>query len=534
MVLSTTTGETIQQVQMQQAASAWLDSYNSSHPASQQGPSSSTIAQGGYTVVTTFNQNDMNLAQEAVQQELLSSEDTLDKTTLSPGLAAVDPSTGDLVAFYGGTTYENTATLQTAQGGSTFKAFTLATALTNNWSPDSYVSANPWPDPTVPSEMQEDSGDLGGGITNDGSHAKVGTITLKHAVDDSVNTAFVRIEEQQPGQYGEVEQMAQAFGLSPSIPGWTDTSGGCDNVRFTLGVCAVDPARMADAYSVLPANGTLHPLVEIKEIKEPGGAVWTPTETTTQPISANVAATETSLLSGVIHQNDGTANSAYESSSLRMNNIAGKTGTSTMDDTTPDIVQAMKDIGYNDDDGGYDTAGIWFDGFSSKLSISVGISRWTDVKINGNLETVQLPVDTIAGGGNDYGAQYPFSIWDKFIQLMQGTPYGGDNSFTAAVANPSATVMNSPTPSASATTSSAPATTRPATTSAPPTSATATTPSLSPTTPTAPASTCTQGLLVQCESPTASDTATGTATATKTNGGGGGFGNNADDNNGGP
>jgi hypothetical protein len=81
------------------------------------------------------------------------------------------------------------------------------------------------------------------------------------------------------------------------------------------------------------------------------------------------------------------------------------------------------------------------------------------VKINGNLETIQVPVDNIAGLGNDYGAQYPFSIWDKFMQLMQGTPYGGDTAFTAAVPNPNATVMNSPTPSASATTPTATVTT---------------------------------------------------------------------------
>ena len=521
-------GETIQDVQMKQAALSWLDGYNSSHPASAQGPTSAQIEAGGYTVVTTFNSADMALAQQAVQAELLSSENAYDKKTLSPGLAAVDPSTGDLVAFYGGTTYENTATMQTAQGGSTFKAFTLATALTNNWSPDSFVQSNPWPDTTVPAEVAEDAGDLSGGITNDGSHTKTGLITLKHAIDDSVNTAFVRIEEQQPGKYSEVEQMAEAFGLSSSIPGWNDTSGGCDNVRFTLGVCSVDPARMADAYSVLAANGTLHQLVEIKEIKEPGGAIWTPTMTTSQPISSNVAATETNLLSGVIHSSDGTANSAYEAASLRMTNIAGKTGTSTMD-ITPDTTAAMSQLGYSDDNGNYDTAGIWFDGFSSKLAVSVGISRWADVKINGTLQTVQVPVDNIADTGNDYGAQFPFGIWDKFMQLMQGTSYGGDNSFTAPVANPSATIMNSPTPSASPTTTTpsakASTTTAVATT---PVTTTATTPSQAATTPTEATTTCAEtNWLGDCVTSSASSSSSASSTATSTgNGNGNGHGTN--------
>jgi membrane peptidoglycan carboxypeptidase len=288
---------------------------------------------------------------------------------------------------------------------------------------------------------------------------------------------------------------------------------------------------MADAYSVLAANGTLHQLVEIKSIKGPDNYSWTPTETTTQPISANVAATETSLLTGVIHNSDGTANQAYNSASLRMNNIAGKTGTSTMD-ITPDTTTAMQQVNYNDHGGSYDTAGIWFDGYSSKLSLSVGISRWTDVKINGTLQTVQLPVDNIQNLGNDYGASYPFSIWDKFMQLMQGTSYGGDTAFPTPVANPNATVWGSPTPTASATTSSAPPSTQaPATSAAPPSTARSTTPSLAPTTPSASATTCQAGLLNPCQSPTPSGSTSSSPTATNT----GKFGNNANiDDNGGP
>ena len=528
VALTTTSGETITDVQMKDAAANWLSSYNSAHSTTA-GPSVSAIQNGGYTVVTTFNQKYMTMAQQAVQQELLSQETALDQKTLQPGLAAVDPSTGDLVAFYGGSTYENTATMLTAQGGSTFKAFTLATALSNNWATNSYISGDPWPEKTNPTEMSEDAGDASGGITNDGSHTKMGLISIGKATDASVNTAFVRIEEQQPQGYSEVEQMAEAFGLSSSTPGWKDTSGGCDNVRFTLGVCAVDPARMADAYSVLAANGTLHQLVEIKEIKGPDGYDWKPTMTTSQPISSNVAATETSMLSGVIHNSDGTAYPAYQSSGLNMNNIAGKTGTSTMD-ITPNTTTAMNSVGYgggNDGNGKFTTAGIWFDGFSSKLSISVGISRWTNIKVNGQSEAVQLPVDNIANKGNDYGAMYPFSIWAKFMSEMQGTSFGGDSTFTQPTANPSATVMNSPTPSVSPTTPSASATTQQAQTTSPGNGNHNTDTSTATDTATATSTnTCQQTTLFgQCVGNTTSGaTTTPTVTNTGKNGGGNGGG----------
>ena len=521
IALAATAGQSIQDVQMKQAAMQWLDSYNSAHP-NDNAPTSAQVAAGGYTVVTTFNQKYMTMAQQAVQEMLLSKENAFDKQTLAPGLAAVDPATGDLVAFYGGETYENTATMQTVQGGSTFKAFTLATALTNNWSPQSFVNGDPWPDKTVPDEMTEDQGDTSGGITNDGSHEKLGTMTIQHALNDSVNTAFVRIEEQQPNKYQSVEDMAEQFGLSKNTPGWSSSQGGCDNVRFTLGVCAVDPARMADAYSVLPDNGTLHQLVEIKQIKGPGNQVWTPKDYTNQPVSANVAATETNMMTGVIHSNDGTANSSYNDSSLRMTNIAGKTGTSTMD-ITPSTTAAMQQVKYNDNNGKYDTAGIWFDGFSSKLSISVGISRWVtaNITVNGKVEqqTVQLPVDNIAGSGNDYGATYPFSVWAKFMDLMQGTTYGGDDKFATPSPNPSASIMNSPTPSPTTTTPSAPATTPTSTQTTPTDTATATDSGTATST-----STCQMGFLGNCvgNTSTATGTASPTNTATTKRGGGGG------------
>jgi membrane peptidoglycan carboxypeptidase len=195
----------------------------------------------------------------------------------------------------------------------------------------------------------------------------------------------------------------------------------------------------------------------IKEIKEPNGAVWTPQTTTTQVVSSNVAATETKLLTGVIHNSDGTAYGSYLSSGLNMANIAGKTGTSTMD-YTADTTTAMQQTKYNNHDGTFNTAGIWFDGYSSKLAISVGISRWTDISVNGKQETVQLPVDNIAGSGLDYGAMFPFSVWAEFMKQMQGTSFQGDGPFTAPVANPSATVYNSPSASPSPSPSATPTT----------------------------------------------------------------------------
>jgi membrane peptidoglycan carboxypeptidase len=530
--LGTASGTTILDSQMKTAALSWLQAYESANPNSNL-PTPTEISNGGYTVVTTFNQKYMQYANSAVTTQLISQENKVDQSTLQAGLAAVDPSTGDLVAFYGGdasqNNYENNATQRTEQAGSSFKLFTLATAFSQGWSPDSYISGDsPWPAKGNTTEQQENQG--GPSIKNDSS-GDSGLISLQTATDASVNTAFVRIEEQVQGQYGAVRAMAGKFGLTDADMNTNDqwdSSQGCDNVRFTLGICFTDPARMADAYSVIAAGGVYHPLTEILSIKDNStDQTFTIPTTSNTAVTPNVAAEVSQMLKGVIHNSDGTAYAGYTQSGLNMANIAGKTGTGTMDITNTTLA-AEKSSGFDgnsctNSDGSTQcgTGGVWFDGFSSKLAISVGISRWANVTVNGQSESVQLPVDNIDGSGSAYGAQYPFKIWASFMNQMQnGTPYAGDPAFTTPVVSPSETVMNSPTPTTVATTASASKTATPPTPTQPgdvPTSPTDTATAGTPT------DTCQAGLLGFGDCSTSSSSSpTATATDTGRHGGGGG------------
>ena len=89
---------------MVNAATQYLDKLHGQDPDV---PDSTMISRGGYTIVTTFQQSDMQAAQQAVRENL---------STLNPGgnpadqnahvgLAAIDTTTGAVLGFYGGPDY---------------------------------------------------------------------------------------------------------------------------------------------------------------------------------------------------------------------------------------------------------------------------------------------------------------------------------------------------------------------------------------------------------------------------------------------
>ena len=436
--------------QMETAADQWLDNWAAANKTTDPNtPTSEEVGAGGYTVITTFNQTDMQLAQDAVTKEFTDKVNPAQgwyNQNLFPGLAAVNPKNGQMIAFYGGTEPYNDATQRQVQPGSTFKAFTLATAYSEGYSENSFMDGtDPWPKKGDPN----DAAILAGGpnsyktVTNDGLSGP--SLSFNVATADSVNTAFVRLE-QQVGP-SKVLQMVNNFGISNA----NGSAKGLDNSSgLTLGIASVDPARMADAYSTFPDNGLEYPLVEVLEVKEPNGNIWKPNVQPVQVVQPSVAETVTNTLWNVTHLPGATGcGDSYDCATKQadLNNIAGKTGTSTMDFSgiDGDAANLGPDMKYvqEDKDRGYSTAAIWFNGYTSNLEVAVDVSRAvTDSKG----QQIPFPVDNIAYGGSDYGATYSLSIWADFMKLMQSNPVvGGDPPFTQPTPNAAALILNSPT-----------------------------------------------------------------------------------------
>src|SRR5262249_23524398 len=147
------------------------------------------------------------------------------------------------------------------QAGSSFKAITLATALSNGYSPDDRVDGYSLHWKLGPGDDYYNlSGDCHGGDP-----------APTEAIAISDNCAFVLTElSLGPGNYGQdgvnkVISMASRMGI--------DTSNFQPVVSTTLGTNGVHPLEMAEAYSVIASDGILHPASFVSKIVTPAGKV---------------------------------------------------------------------------------------------------------------------------------------------------------------------------------------------------------------------------------------------------------------------
>ena len=204
------------------------------------------LYRSGYRYYTTLDPTHQAAAQEAVTRGI----EELEKTALAAGeplqaaLVAVDPATGAMTAMVGGRDYGQTqfnrAVDAKRQPGSAFKPFVLLTALS--------LSAQGRGDKTLSTMV---SGEPVSIPTPEGLWAPsnfegktYGKITLRKTIEESVNTATVRLANDLGLK--EVVNTARAAGItSPLLP----------VPSMALGSFEVTPVELAYAYTTIASGG---------------------------------------------------------------------------------------------------------------------------------------------------------------------------------------------------------------------------------------------------------------------------------------
>ncbi|MFG1703886.1 transglycosylase domain-containing protein [Nonomuraea sp. M3C6] len=318
---------------------------------------------GGLRVVTTFDKKLMDAAARAVKDVLPESTPKKVRT----GLAAIDPATGEVVAFYGGrpsqSAYYDSAFSAKVMAGSTFKPYTLAAALNNGFDLSTRVDGNsPLRVASASKPIPNDSG------------RSYGRINLVSATQNSVNTAFVDLG--QKVGLDKVAETAEAAGIPAA-----QLQQHQNAASFPLGVASVSAVQNASGFSSFANKGVHMEAHVVRSVTDGEGARQAVEPTSTRVVSEQAAADTTYAMQQVVKYGTGTAARLYDRP------VAGKTGTTD------------------------ESASVWFNGFTPQLAVAVDMFRDDNATV------------TIPGYGTQFGGQLPAQIWRAFMtEAMAGKP----------------------------------------------------------------------------------------------------------------
>ncbi|GAB3210714.1 transglycosylase domain-containing protein [Marinactinospora thermotolerans] len=328
-------------------------------------------AVGGYQVKTSLEEDLMIAAEEAVTSTLPSFESIPEETNF--GLAAVEPATGEIKAFYGGTdplTDADNSLIQQGQAGSAFKPYALAAGLSQGISLDS----------TFDGDSPQTFAGISEPIQND-SDVSYGPVDLVQSTADSVNTSYVKLAEIVGPE--EVVATAERSGI-PESRRETVTAIGSNVVLGTMSVTALDQAA---GYATFANKGMHLPQHMITEVKDRNGEILRPKDQDiidaggSRAFSAEVAADATYAMTQVVENGGG-----KEAALPDGRPVAGKTGTSNQ------------------------ATSAWFVGYTPQLSAAVGLHR-----------SDNQPLEIPGLGSDVYGGTTSAKIWKAFMtKAMEG------------------------------------------------------------------------------------------------------------------
>lgn len=268
------------------------------------------------------------------------------------------------------------------QAGSTFKVFTLATALKEGWR---FGQGFQTPGSFVPSEGYRDCAGRpvnapGARILNASGEGTGGPHSLETGTWKSVNIFYMMLER----KIGlcDVVRTAKSLGVVRA-----DGAALREVPTFTLGVNEMDPVTVAGAFAALGARGRYCKPMAIVEIVDREGLRTSVPPTCEQALDREVADAVSHVLTGVFSKGTMRGQSIGRSA-------AGKTGTNN----------------------GYTSA--WFAGYTPDLAAAVSVGD-----IRGSyrypLQDVQIGQEYY---GSVQGAALPGPIWvSSMISALEGT-----------------------------------------------------------------------------------------------------------------
>jgi penicillin-binding protein 1A len=322
----------------------------------------------GLTVKTTLNLRMQRAAERIYRRRFSQLRDELragygdDVDVPTGAIVSLDPANGAVRALVGGRNYtQDQYNLAIGgpdhlgrQPGSTFKPWALAAWIDGGRSPDSYFDA-----PSSITFGPEEVGDANGWEVSNYGGAAYGTMTLREATYNSVNTVYAQTALAVGPD--KIATLAEDAGITSDLE---------PNPSIVLGAEEVTPLDLASSYNTLASGGVAHAPRTISTVSRDGATIYRPSADERRVLRPNVAWTTVDVLRGVIEQGTGTAAQIGRPA-------AGKTGTTQ------------------------NAADAWFAGFTPDL---------TTVTWMGYRDSNQAMPGSPTGGG------FPAELWAEYMQ----------------------------------------------------------------------------------------------------------------------
>ena len=315
------------------------------------GLSPEQIDTGGFKIVTTINNKDQVAAAHIMedQQRFGGASPNLRKA-----LVSIDPTTGGLLALYGGENYltsqVNTATDAIAQAGSTFKPFALVAALENGWALESTYPA------TSPMTIE-------GHEFQNFKNVSLKSASLTQATEQSLNTPYLQLNQDLSNQVDP-----QATAEVANRAGYPKNTAGLKSdeerefVQNVLGSASPHTIDIASAYSTFAAQGVKRDPHIVATVKNPDGKDhYTAATAGKREFEEDVMSETTYALEQVVSGENGSADKV-EAAMDRP--VAAKTGSSSDNKSaqfvgfTPQVVTAVT-LYQTGDDGAEESITPW-------------------------------------------------------------------------------------------------------------------------------------------------------------------------------
>jgi membrane peptidoglycan carboxypeptidase len=365
----------------------------------------SRLETGGLKIYTTLNPKIQNSVQGALPFDVWAGRKSVAVTDI------IEPKTGNVLAFgvarkYGvnakdpNVTSNPLNTALTAGSGSTYKVFTLVSALQARVPLEAF---NITVGNTYTSTVCKNGNDPY--VVANAGHYTEGPYNLDVATYESVNTFFVALLDQRfncdltgPVHAAQAMGMTQTLNAKHAGTNLTEAQNYIQgrSASFTLGPNGTSPLELSSAYATLANDGKYCPPTPLRKVVgSDGKQIQLPEQACEQRISPGIAHTVTTVLEKDTSKAGGTAVTAFSGLAGGARPIGGKTGTAS---------------GFKPGDTkrASGNSSAWFVGYTPDYA---GATAVFDPK-NTSLALTDVPGKE---GQNVFGA-YSASIWRKAME----------------------------------------------------------------------------------------------------------------------